>query len=654
MKKKSIALIALLMLIPVAYLVADTATKGYIGINDCRVWDGVSSTFTRSTSTGGTGTYRKFDWPGVDVLQAYGSGTSRTLATLSTAAGAVGSSNDVTFWLSPGTWTITGDLTLTDNIALNVPPGAVLSISSSKTLTLEGNITAGAYQIFSGAGSVVFGGGVREAYIEWWHGLDIAGATDCASDLQAANDALDNQGGGIIKLLAGDYKLSSQVTFDEGVYVEGAGINGTLIATDADVSPLKWYESSVSNINGGGLEGVTLRGNGNAVVLIEVQNIWGFKAHHCRIYGSSAVQKGILLKDAAYEADIYGCRITDFSSRGVEFATTASTYPNGSKVELCDFAGDDGATAVLISGGSNINVVNSRFEFAASTGGTGIDVNGTADGATITGCLLGGNYAAGSGSVQINIRGGAQHTAIIGNRITLTGIYGITFSGSGTGYGTVVGNNFEIDNGLDVVQIDARSYFTIADNTFRLIDGGSEGVNQVIKLTASAAQVNILGNVIIGEGSGDMTGDGIDIVDGVSAITIADNQIVNMTIGIDCNSDQGSHKVIIKDNNLSGNGTSISLTALADVEIGGNVGFVTEGSGNGTITSGNTSVDIAHGLAITPSSNAVSVQPYGGSTNEPRHVYVSATDATNITIDCDGDPGASGLAVSWQYDAACE
>jgi hypothetical protein len=93
--------------------------------------------------------------------------------------------------LTPGTWTISNNVTLTQG--LRIPYGATLSIDSGKTLTINGPLEAGLYQIFSGSGTVSFGtGALDRVYPQWWGGPDIAdGSTDATPSIQLAEDALE-------------------------------------------------------------------------------------------------------------------------------------------------------------------------------------------------------------------------------------------------------------------------------------------------------------------------------------------------------------------------------------------------------------------------------------------------------------------------------
>jgi hypothetical protein len=130
-----------------------TSYSGYISGKDIKHWDGVSRTFDRKISTGGTISLNKVGEV-VDILEAYGDGTAYTLSTFSTAIDKIGTSNQVGILLQPGDWTITDDQTVPSNIHLIFAPGASMSISSGKTLTINGGVIAGPYEIFSSTGTI--------------------------------------------------------------------------------------------------------------------------------------------------------------------------------------------------------------------------------------------------------------------------------------------------------------------------------------------------------------------------------------------------------------------------------------------------------------------------------------------------------------------
>jgi len=139
-----------------------TSKRGKIGRQDMALWDGGDpKTFNRQSSTGGVLTLNQFDWF-VDVLSVFGNGTDYTYNSLNSAISAIGLTNKRALFLSPGTWTVDTNLTVTSNLTLVCPPGTTLSVSSGITLTIEGPVLAGAYQIFSGSGTVTISANIVE------------------------------------------------------------------------------------------------------------------------------------------------------------------------------------------------------------------------------------------------------------------------------------------------------------------------------------------------------------------------------------------------------------------------------------------------------------------------------------------------------------
>jgi hypothetical protein len=89
--------------------------------------------------------------------------------------------------ITPGDWVIDDSITLASNVS--VLQNADLQIATTKTLTINGSLDAGLYQIFSctGTGKVVFdAGAVNEVYPIWWATNSIPGTTDMTAAIQAA------------------------------------------------------------------------------------------------------------------------------------------------------------------------------------------------------------------------------------------------------------------------------------------------------------------------------------------------------------------------------------------------------------------------------------------------------------------------------------
>ena len=195
---------------------AQTNYKSTIGKEDIKSWDGITSTFDRKTSTGGTITMTKEGYE-VDVSKIYGNG-ARTAAIINTAIAQVGSINKMTFVLSPGAWTIDADITVPSNITLKIPAGALLTISTGKILTINGPPKIGLYQAFNcvGTGKVLFGSGaVKKIYPEWW-GAVADDPTYATINYAAINAAIVSLGYiGIVQLNDGIYYTDDTVTITD-------------------------------------------------------------------------------------------------------------------------------------------------------------------------------------------------------------------------------------------------------------------------------------------------------------------------------------------------------------------------------------------------------------------------------------------------------
>ena len=116
-----------------------TVTRAKIIRDDLANWDGVTKTSSRVDATGGTVTGLTVgDY--VDVLQVFGSGDTRSVATITAALNFVGTSNNMTLLWASGTWVIDSNVTIPANLANHIAGGCTFSISTGVTLTFSGPI----------------------------------------------------------------------------------------------------------------------------------------------------------------------------------------------------------------------------------------------------------------------------------------------------------------------------------------------------------------------------------------------------------------------------------------------------------------------------------------------------------------------------------
>ncbi len=76
-------------------------------------------------------------------------------------------SNSGTIHVPKGTFLIATDLTIPAGMQLRVEAGGLLSVSAGKTLTINGTVDAGPYQIVTGAGTVSWGSVQSHRYAVW-------------------------------------------------------------------------------------------------------------------------------------------------------------------------------------------------------------------------------------------------------------------------------------------------------------------------------------------------------------------------------------------------------------------------------------------------------------------------------------------------------
>ena len=135
-------------------------------------------------------------------------------ASFSAAIDAIGASDKTL--IIPDEQAVSDDKTVPANVTLKFMQGGSLNISAAKTVTINGHIEAGLYQIFEGAGTVVFGvGSVKEVYPQWWGAIGDNTADDTIS-LQAAATALPDYG---TLVASGHCKITSPITFSNKLFV---------------------------------------------------------------------------------------------------------------------------------------------------------------------------------------------------------------------------------------------------------------------------------------------------------------------------------------------------------------------------------------------------------------------------------------------------
>lgn len=150
----------------------DTLTKGSIFKNDLSLWDGINSTGSRKTSTGGVQNLNRFDWIGVDIYQIY---SNRDHSSINSTLKSIGTTQKAKIFLSPGIWSLdeSVDFTSYGNIMIEIAPGAIFSrVTGNETITFHNpqNLICGKQQQITSIDMISFAN-AGSVSPHWW-GID--------------------------------------------------------------------------------------------------------------------------------------------------------------------------------------------------------------------------------------------------------------------------------------------------------------------------------------------------------------------------------------------------------------------------------------------------------------------------------------------------
>jgi hypothetical protein len=141
-----------------------------------------------------------------------------------------------TIWVNSSV-AITANLTVPENISIQVIQGGSFAISSGVTLTINGAFHAGLYQVFSGSGTAAFSttSVCPTLFPEWW-GAKADNSTDCTNPINACFAA---GAGREILFSRGIYRCTGTLTAPQR--------NTTIRGTACSASALRHVPASFSN-----------------------------------------------------------------------------------------------------------------------------------------------------------------------------------------------------------------------------------------------------------------------------------------------------------------------------------------------------------------------------------------------------------------------
>lgn len=187
-------------------------------------------------------------------------------------------------------------VTIPTNVQLTFIGNGLLKPAANATITINGPIVAGAWQIFdvSALGSVVTGTPDIPFCHAAWFGAVADGVTDSTAGLQAIAKLAADAGYIRIYLAAGTYKITSTVyanganaqSFYAPTWIGVEAWQGTLIdgsALGAGVPAFK-YRGSSGRKQSGYIEAVGFKGVSGSTVGIMVQGLGGLRIRRCQFF----------------------------------------------------------------------------------------------------------------------------------------------------------------------------------------------------------------------------------------------------------------------------------------------------------------------------------------------------------------------------------
>lgn len=482
---------------------------------------------------------------------AVGDGTTDDSSDISTCEGVADDDGGIVFF-PPGTYVISGDITISSNVTLWFADGAKLSIDAGKTVTINGNILAGRQQIFSGSGTVAGNTKLNDGvYPEWWGaiaGTSTSVTDDSTSAIQAACTFASQWGtlnNPTVKLANGHYLVSDTITVPSYVSIAGDGWGSILLAKAASASGfsvLKVTAAEANNIvfSNFAIHGQTatqtqtingidftilttagyycmienvyikeMRGKGiyigglgmanfrihNSMIRDSYTNIYAtsvdqLSIHDCVIRSAKTGTYGIHLDDSFRDVTIRDCRVQGNASHGIFLDLPATT--NGDRVSITDnYISNNGASGIYSSKVGVMDILGNTL-YANTTNGTyNIDAN------------------------YINVKN---------NTVRINGEFGIAFVNVDNGSimnNEVRGNSATTDNTHDGIAISDCDDTNIQGNTVRKYEGsGNEQRYGINVIDNTCDRTLVTNNDLINSGKTGTLNDG-----GTNTNTTAANRV---------------------------------------------------------------------------------------------------------------------------------
>lgn len=306
------------------------------------------------------------------------------------------------------------------------------------------------------------------------------GTTNDSAAIQAAINAANTAGGGVVYFPPGTYRIGTRLELKSGVSLVGAGREYTTLRAMSGLTTAVIVGLSGAAVSNLAIRGLTI----NADYTTTAINLNGIQVTN----GSNVV--------------IDECAVTNVANTGIVFTACTSCEVTGSRVSYTGGAQAGVGFGVLLSGGTNSKVHDCHF---AACNGMNIGGNTNALNASIV-----GNICDHTGTPRTTVSGAGQNPAVSGTltvvstagfppegTLTVAGVVGVvsytgltatTFTGCGGASGTAIDGGVARNGYESIGFTDGCEQWLVKGN--RSIDSGDNGIS------ASANRSVVEGNII--------------------------------------------------------------------------------------------------------------------------------------------------------------
>ena len=384
-----------------------------------------------------------------------------------------------------------------------------------------------------------------------------ASASTNAAAFQAAVDA---GAGRRIYIPQGTYNIGNTITCPSGTWLEGDGAGETILQGSTDVNVLLFQDDEVIDFTGAGIDKLTVKGSGTATRLVTVNNVWGFSAISCRIYGSPTVFRCLEIQRYSFECMISSCRITDATESCIYLNKIDGQRPNGCLITKCDFSPEDSSTAGgygIYDEAGKTRIIGNWFEYAYSAGPP-VGYGGTAIYSTGSPIIIGNTLQDGYfGDYSVHLNQ-TSNAIISNNHINVNGPDATGIFVDSCASTVIDGNTFNIDIADYFIAVTNSDRTIISDNAGQGTVGGLYDLIALYYVAGASQDTQVVNNAFSFQG-GTTKGTGVIVEAFTTLTTISQNAFIGLVTGVDVQTNAFNQRASIIGNSFTNVTTGITF-----------------------------------------------------------------------------------------------